>query len=542
MGGRNKKKAAAALALILAGGACWAGLHCMNRQEPVNVYGFADGAAGQMGREESDEWEGVVTGKGIQPVYLSDSQTVLEIRVREGQTVKKGQVLFTCDTTLSTLALEQKRLGIERSKMDLEVLQQELSQIRNFVPMPTEPAQPPQKGPDPYEALRRAKLEKDDHFIYGGTGESPETARYCWLHASRLVDEALLQKLCTRTPFTYVVFHLTEDDQAKGEIIREYGVKLTAETIPEQTEPEQPRKPAEPAAETQPSPEQTEPESTEKQETPAAVRILWGFYDLPAAEPEVPEQPENSGYTAQEIRQLCQEKEEQIRRQEASIHMAQAEYRVMELEAEAGEVQAQTDGVIRNLLTPEQARKEHLPLMKIADGGGFYVRGTVGELDLDDVKPGQKMEIQAPETGDIYVGTVSERLTVPETGRQTEEEEAGISYYPYLVYVDQQTSLQEDMFVTMRPLKDEEGETLYVSNAFLHKENGKTYAFVRGQDGLLHRRELTLGPGQTEESRQVLAGITADDYLALPFEKHVREGAATREGSWETLFGGEEIF
>lgn len=116
MSGRNKKMAASviALALVLASGAGWAGMYHMNRKQPVSVYGFADEAAGQIGVENQNEREGVVTARGIQSVFLSESQTVLEMKVKEGQTVKKGQVLFTYDTTLSTLALEQKRLGIER--------------------------------------------------------------------------------------------------------------------------------------------------------------------------------------------------------------------------------------------------------------------------------------------------------------------------------------------------------------------------------------------------------------------------------------------
>ena len=46
----------------------------------------------------------------IQTVFLSDTQTVTEVLVKEGDTVKKGDVLMTYDTTLSELELERKRL------------------------------------------------------------------------------------------------------------------------------------------------------------------------------------------------------------------------------------------------------------------------------------------------------------------------------------------------------------------------------------------------------------------------------------------------
>ena len=86
--------------------------------EPVGVYPF-----NYVGMTEywgdSQESYGPVTTDRVQTVFLSETQTVTEIFVQSGDTVKKGDVLMTFDTTLSDLALERERLAVEKLKLQL---------------------------------------------------------------------------------------------------------------------------------------------------------------------------------------------------------------------------------------------------------------------------------------------------------------------------------------------------------------------------------------------------------------------------------------
>ena len=101
-------------------------------KEPVFVYSFSDGIVGMSdyyyGGNDSS---GMVTTDRIQTVYLTDTQTVLEVNVTDGQEVKKGDVLFTYDTTLSDITLRQKELSVQQSKLDLETAKQELAVINS---------------------------------------------------------------------------------------------------------------------------------------------------------------------------------------------------------------------------------------------------------------------------------------------------------------------------------------------------------------------------------------------------------------------------
>ena len=87
--------------------------------DPVFVYDF-----NYIGMTEywgdSQESYGPVSTSNIQTVYLSDTQTVTEVLVGPGDTVRKGDLLMTFDTTLSDLQLERKRLDVEKLKLQLE--------------------------------------------------------------------------------------------------------------------------------------------------------------------------------------------------------------------------------------------------------------------------------------------------------------------------------------------------------------------------------------------------------------------------------------
>ena len=72
---------------------------------PVTMVGYTDYYSG------SSESYGMVTTDKVQALFLSGTQTVTEILVYPGQSVKKGDVLFTYDTTLSDLAIERKDLA-----------------------------------------------------------------------------------------------------------------------------------------------------------------------------------------------------------------------------------------------------------------------------------------------------------------------------------------------------------------------------------------------------------------------------------------------
>ena len=82
---------------------------------------------------EMMDWEnsvtGTVTSDGEQNIYLSDTETVEEVLVTEGQSVRKGDVLFRYDTRSTKLKLEKEKINREKIELAIEVARENLRKL-----------------------------------------------------------------------------------------------------------------------------------------------------------------------------------------------------------------------------------------------------------------------------------------------------------------------------------------------------------------------------------------------------------------------------
>ncbi|MDO5400351.1 MAG: efflux RND transporter periplasmic adaptor subunit, partial [Eubacteriales bacterium] len=181
MAAKSKKKiiilSAVAVLVLAIGCGVWYYLG-HNSSEPVYVYPFQYiGMTEYWG--DSQESYGPVSTDKIQTVFLSDTQTVTEVCVKEGDAVKKGDLLMTFDTTLSDLALERKRLGVEKLKLQLDEAKKQLREINSMEPMEEVEYEPPEiSDPDLGEPLA-GSFEISTNKQYDGS--SREKALICWI-------------------------------------------------------------------------------------------------------------------------------------------------------------------------------------------------------------------------------------------------------------------------------------------------------------------------------------------------------------------------
>ena len=516
------------LALLLAvGGAC-AALRFLPapQSESVYVYSFHDGITGMADYYEyGGESSGMVTTDRVQPVYLSSTQTVTEIFVTEGQEVKKGEALFSYDTTLSDIALQRKALSVEQTKLDLESAKRELAVINSYVPISYHPVETPEPTPTPegWKELPELELEDKDYEVYKGYGDTARTPLYCWLRSDAMVDELMMQALFhgREEDSLYVIFQHTEEDSAEGEVTATFGLKMSRITTDAVTD------------------------ENGAVVSPGGVSYRFTWFDPALAETNEPVDDGvdwNSGFTAAEIHSMRLAQQERIEELEFSIKMAEAEYRIMQKEADDGTVEAEFDGIVVGLLDPESSIEMGMPLMKVSGGGGYYVEGTVSELDLETIAVGRKVDIMSWDTGMSYEGSIVEIQPFPiENGDYYYYGGSqNVSYYPYKVFIDESAMLQDGYYVSMTLRQGEsEGQTgsLYISNAFVLTEGAASYVYVRGEDGLLEKRQIRLGGMLWGEYSKVVSGLTADDWVAFPYGKTVKDGAPTAEGTWENLMG-----
>lgn len=568
---RNKKWVwTSAIVLVLVAAIAVTMVLFQKKQKPVYVFGFQDGIVGMTDYYDGgSENGGMVEVDRFQPVHLTKTQTVLEIRVTEGQQVKKGDVLFTYDTTLSDIALQQKDLSIQQTRLDLDTAKRELDVINSYVPISYHPVEPPKptEPEEPVKNLADFNLEGKDYLAYSGSGKTSLTPKYCWLRSGTMIDEKLMEDLFSGSEekVLYVLFQFTEKDSNNGAITEEHGIKLMrlengtkpetsrtavyeATDLPEESVPEETTTDETKPDETVPeetTPEETKPDETVPEETlPEETKkysYRYAFFDSNAKDdgPDTPPDDGidmNSGYTSEQIATMRVEKQEQIKELEFQIKVAESEYSIMQKEAASGEVVAQFDGVVMDLTDPETAAVEGQPLMKVSGGGGFYVTGLVSELDLGSVQIGQTVFVRSWDTMETYEGTVVELSEFPQ---QSDEfmfgQNQNNSYYPYKIFVDESANLRDGEYVAMTLQANENQSSLYVDNAFLLTEGPANYVYVKGEDGRLEKRQVKVGGTLWGSYTEVRGGITAEDWLAFPYGKNIREGTPAQEGSWENL-------
>lgn len=83
----------------------------------------------------SSQMQGMISSDVSQDVYLTDTQTVSQVMVKEGDQVKEGDVLMSYDTTLTNLNLEREKLNRDQINLKLQVAQDNLKKLRNTKPV-----------------------------------------------------------------------------------------------------------------------------------------------------------------------------------------------------------------------------------------------------------------------------------------------------------------------------------------------------------------------------------------------------------------------
>lgn len=553
--------------------------------DPIGVYNFnMIGMTEYWGDTQSSY--GPVSTEGIQTVFLTDTQTVTEVTVKEGDEVKKGDLLLRFDTTLSDLQLERKRLEVEKAKLQLEDDQKRLQEIKGMKPMvtppPTEPAAPDQ-GVGLTESYQIYAQGEHD-------GSSKENAILVWLKSDTAITQGLV------------------------EAIRQEAERQQNENRPEpeptdpSVDPSDPSDPSDPVDPSNPSDPVTPTESEPPTEpvTPSessAPTEEGGGEESPSAveDPEDPEEPEEihvsdfyavfkitsgdmskgsisvwqgmhiytanglamrlfnangimdyslaqetevtmpdidfgSGFTAAQIAQMRREQEKTIKEDEFKLKVAEAEYNIMEREMSDGNVYAEIDGKVVTCLTAEEAKQTQQPMLKISGGGGFLVTGYISELIRDKLLIGQEVTVNDWRSGMTYTGTVQSVGDFPASNRYYGNGNSNATYYPFTVFIDESANLQAWNYVDIQFSVSGSENGIYLSNPFVRTENGESYVLVQGEDGRLEKRVVTVGKSLWGSYTEILSGLSTDDMIAFPYGKGVKPGVKAEEGDLNDLY------
>ena len=525
---------------------------------------------------DSQETSGRVQSDNIQTVMLSDTQEVTGIQVAEGDTVKKGDLLLSYDTTLTELGLEKKRLAVEQLKLELQEEEDRLVEIRNLQPYtPREDSGSSWTAPEgdsftydhyPDYSVRG---EAGDAVVrewlkqYGGyDGSSAETPLICWTQKDHIVDDTLINEMADFLARCRYLTALDEYDAKLAQYQKELEAWQASEDPDKGEEPKAPEAPQEDSyfvKDFYMVVKSTYGNKTLKDDAAwqgmHAYVSSSGFFFVPFdasgvsdyTRPPEPEQPSDDDstvdqgpfYTLAEIVQMKEDQQKKILDVKYKIKIAEAEYNIAQKEANDGNVYAEVDGKVISVITAEEAKQNKQPIIKVSGGGGYYITGTISELDRDKLEIGSEVTVTDYRNGTSCMGTVESIGDFPSSDGSNYygNGNPNVSTYPFTVFVDESEDLVSGYYVNMQYTLSDAVDGIYLEKAFVRTENGASFVYVKGANGKLERRNVTTGKTVWGSYVQVLSGVTAEDAIAFPYGKNVKAGAATEAGDYSTLYG-----
>lgn len=559
MSKKLKKGIIAAACVVGVCGAVWGGLTIARNAQrgDVNVYAVNECAMTDYWGDTSNT-SGMVTTDKLQKIYISQSQTVKKVWVKEGDSVKKGTALVSYDSTLTQATVERAKIDYDRQTENLEVMKNELELLKKAKNKETLEAEKTKLeaelqaeisrldgagGYDPEKAVEPGLVtpmaegsgnSKDKPIYYYWLTDEPLSDKVLWnlLHGTEINRATPMDK--TQTVSTYLVL-VSRDKDKMGGMPTSRGLLITETFTPDSTE-----------------------QPVEGAPISVTVSISFRFCDLPEyIDPERTYDSDkykeltrkiaqiqellDASMTQLEINKAILEKAQAVKEQEVNLKVAKLKLDKKLAELGDGNVYAEFDGTVKAVRDPDEAYNNSEAVVELSGGGGYYVTGTLSEMDLGSVQVGDSVSISSWMTGAACEGTIVSIDDYPTSnGNNWGDGNSNVSYYPFKVFVTEDANLQPNDYVDIQYQKDtsaeESGSSLYLQSMFIRTDNGKSYVMARGEDGRLEQRWVQTGRDLWGSYTQIRGGLTIDDYVAFPYGRDVVEGAHTQEATTDQLY------
>lgn len=544
-------------------GAVWGGLTIARnaQRSDVKVYSVNDFCMTDYWGDTSST-SGMVTTDKIQKVFLSSSQTVNKVWVAEGDSVRKGDKLISYDSTLTQASVEQAKIDYDRQDESLTTAKNELEYLKKAKNKETlkqeldkltaeldalkkkydeDPAHP-YDGDAP---VTEGKMDYKKTMTVKGADGSDQTVNvqyYSWLSTSRLNDSKvteILTKLGTLradkdhpSVDTYVVLVQRYEDKVGGYVDNTVGLVIT-ETYTAGDDTAVPAVPESRSVSFSVRSDLPEFEDTERKYDDAAIKRLQQKINLANMYLE-------NSMEQKDLAKAIVDKAQEVKEKEVNLRLAKLSLDKKTKELGDGNVYAEFDGTVKAVRNADEAYNNSEAVIELSGGGGYYVTGTLSEMELGSVKVGDTVSISSWMTGAACEGTIVSIDDYPTTsGNSWGDGNRNVSYYPFKAFVEEDAALQANDYVDIQYQKagtQEQGNSLYLQSWFIRTDNGKSYVMARNEDGRLEQRWVQTGRDLWGSYTQIRGGLTTDDYVAFPYGRDVVEGARTVEAAADELY------
>ena len=570
--------------VAVAGGVVW-GILTLARNAHrgnVDVYAVSDFSMTDYWGDTS-QTSGMVSTDRMQKIFLSDTQKVKQVYVKEGQTVRKGDKLLSYDTTLTALDIERAQINYERQQLQQETAKKELERL-----LLAQNQEELQKQIEELQTKIDELIGKNQEQWYDensvpipsvttvegkaaalqGDGSKEEPLYFNWNTGDPLSEENLIKLLPEEAEEAYVVLVIRKDNRSQHQPVAYITLRLELEGgSPITPEPDssgtgtQSGTGADAGSAPADGPDTETGEGGQTTDAPVTSEQKLNYYyeNLPGIEWQDPEvttdeirelQKEleelqkllEESYPKEELIKMIRDKYKEIAQMDTSIKLAKVNLEKVKKEVGSDTVYSELEGTVKAVRDPNSGDfTGSEAVVEVSGGGGYYIDGALSELELGTVSVGGTVQVNSWMTGASCEGEIVEISDYPtDNANSWSDGNSNVSYYPFKVFVSEEANLQEGDWVEMsyQNTAGDDGNTMYLESMFIRSENGKSYVMARGENGKLEKRWVQTGRNLWGSYTQIRGGLTVDDFVAFPYGRNAVEGAGTTEATPDKLYNG----
>lgn len=248
-----------------------------------------------------------------------------------------------------------------------------------------------------------------------------------------------------------------------------------------------------------------------------------------------PSQDLSSGYTEIELAKAIRDKKQELKTLDLDLRKAKLSLSENKALLNDGIVRAKRSGIVRNIKNLSNPIQDGSAFLEVAGGQGTYIKGSISELMLNQVKIGDTISAYCWTSGEIFDAKIQSIDTVPSSNSNYNGSgNPNVSYYGFEAYAKDASKIQAGEYLELTfNLSSDTTSSIWLSKAYV-KQEGNKYYVLKDVHGKLKKQYVTVGKIVWGDTMEIKDGLSDTDYIAFAYSKNAKEGVKTQKSSEAT--------
>lgn len=248
-----------------------------------------------------------------------------------------------------------------------------------------------------------------------------------------------------------------------------------------------------------------------------------------------PSQDISSGYTEIELAKAIRDKKQELKTLDLDLRKAKLSLSENKALLNDGIVRAKRSGIVRNIKDLSNPIQDGSAFLEVATGQGTYIKGSISELMLNQIKVGDTISAYCWTSGETFDAKIQSIDTVPSSNSNYNGSgNPNVSYYGFEAYAKDASKIQAGEYLELTfNLSSDTTSLIWLSKAYV-KQEGNKYYVLKDVHGKLKKQYVTVGKIVWGDTMEIKDGLSDTDYIAFAYIKNAKEGVKTQKSSEAT--------